>query len=110
MSMYGKKKQQHPASIRKGNASPLKDVIQEMVNAYNLDKKFDQTHIVSLWPKLMPKTITNHTKKVYTKGEKLFVEVNSSVVKTELNLHKARIIELYAEALGKIVVKEVIIL
>ena len=110
MSYYGKKKKVHPASVRKSDASPLKEVIQDMVNAYNLNKKFDQTQVVSLWPKIMGNTISSRTKKVFMKGDKLFVEVDSSVIKHELNMHKARIIELFAKEIGRIVIKEVIIL
>ena len=110
MSYYGKKKNPHPASIRKSEASPLKQVIQEMVDAYNLNKKFDQTQIVNLWPKVMGNTIASRTKKVFMKGDKLFVEVESSVVKHELNMHKAKIIELFAKETGRIMIKEVIIL
>ncbi len=110
MNNYGRKKAPHPASIRKSEASPLKEVIQDMVEAYNLNKKFDQTTIVNLWPKLMGKAIANRTKSVFVKGEKLFVTVESSVLKQELNMHKARIIELFAQEIGRVVVKEVVIL
>ncbi|MFQ3214745.1 MAG: putative nucleic acid-binding Zn ribbon protein [Marivirga sp.] len=110
MSYYGKKKKVHPASIRKSEATPLKEVIQQMVDAYNLNKKFDQTQVVNLWPKLMGNTIASRTKTVFVKGSKLFVEVESSVVKHELNMHKAKIIELFATEMGRIVIKEVIIL
>ncbi|GAB3328499.1 hypothetical protein GCM10027429_03570 [Marivirga atlantica] len=110
MSYYGKKKTPHPASVRKSDASPLKDVIQDMVEAYNLNKKFDQTNIVNLWPKLMGKAIANRTKSVFVKDQKLFVTVESSVLKQELNMNKAQIIELYATELGKVLIKEVVIL
>jgi len=110
MTTYGKKKKVHPASLRKADASPLKEVIQDMVEAYNLNKKFDQTTIVNLWPKLMGAAIANRTKSVFVKNEKLFVTVNSSVLKQELNMNKAKIMALYAAEMERMIIKEIIIL
>ena len=58
----------------------------------------------------MGKAIANRTKSVFVKDQKLFVTVESSVLKQELNMNKAQIIELYATELGKVLIKEVVIL
>ncbi|WKK86577.2 DUF721 domain-containing protein [Marivirga arenosa] len=107
--MY-KKKNPHPASIRKSEATPLGQVINEMFDAYHLNKKVDHTQVVNLWPKLMGKTIANHTKGVFMKDNKLFITVESSALKHELHMNKEKIIHMFKEKLGKEVVKEIVLL
>lgn len=107
--MY-KKKNPHPASVRKSEMAPLGQVINEMIDAYHLNKKFDHTQVVNLWPKLMGKTIADRTKGVFMKDQKLFVTVESSALKQELHMSKERILQLFREKLGKEVVKEIILL
>ncbi|HET8860254.1 DUF721 domain-containing protein [Marivirga sp.] len=107
--MY-KKKNPHPASVRKSEATPLGQVINEMFDAYHLHKKVDQTQVVNLWPKLMGKAIASRTKGVFMKGDKLFITVESSALKQELLMSKERIIHLFRQELGKEVVKEIVLL
>jgi predicted nucleic acid-binding Zn ribbon protein len=107
--MY-KKKNPHPASIRKSEATPLGQVINEMFEAYHLNKKVDHTQVVNLWPKIMGKAIASRTKGIFMKENKLFVTVESSALKQELHMSKERIIHLFRQALGKEVVKEIVLL
>ncbi|SMG43990.1 Protein of unknown function [Marivirga sericea] len=107
--MY-KKKSPHPASIRKSEAAPLGQVINEMFEAYHLNKKVDHTQVVNLWPKLMGKAIASRTKGVFMKDNKLFVTVESSALKQELLMNKEKIIHLFREELGKEIVKEIVLL
>ena len=85
--MY-KKKNPHPASIRKSEATPLGQVINEMFDAYHLNRKVDQTQVVNLWPKLMGKAIASRTKGVFMKDSKLFVTVESSALKQDFTLSR----------------------
>ena len=107
--MY-KKKNPHPASIRKSEATPLGQVINEMFDAYHLNKKVAHTQVINLWPKLMGKAIASRTKGIFMKENKLFVTVESSALKQELLMSKERIIHLFREELGKEVVKEIVLL
>lgn len=105
-----KKKNPHPASVRNSEMTPLGQVINEMIDAYHLNRKFDHTQVVNLWPKLMGKTIADRTKGVFMKDHKLFVTVESSALKQELHMNKDRIIHLFREKLGKDVVQEIVLL
>ncbi|WP_296623010.1 DUF721 domain-containing protein [Marivirga sp.] len=107
--MY-KKKNPHPASVRKSEATPLGQVINEMFDAYHLNRKVDQTQVVNLWPKVMGKAIASRTKGVFMKDNKLFVTVESSALKQELLMSKERIIHLFWEELGKEIVKDIVLL
>lgn len=107
---YNKSKYRTAGEFRKSEVSPLSQVIEEMMQTYRLNKKFDQTEVVSLWPKLMGNAIANRTKTVFMKNSTLFIQCESSALKHELSLNKARIIDIYSDALGRDVVKEVKIL
>jgi predicted nucleic acid-binding Zn ribbon protein len=107
--MY-KKKNPHPASVRKSEATPLGQVINEMFDAYHLNKKVDHTQVINLWPKLMGSAIASRTKGIFMKENKLFVTVESSPLKQELHMNKEKIIQMFREKLGKEVVKEIVLL
>ncbi|MNE98464.1 hypothetical protein D3C80_1969760 [compost metagenome] len=64
-----------------------------MLNVYKLKGKFDETSVVALWPDLMGKAIANRTTQIYVSQKKLFVRIESSVIKNELLMVRTGIIQ-----------------
>jgi predicted nucleic acid-binding Zn ribbon protein len=108
MNQY--KKYRKPDLNRKSEASSVGDVLQEMINSYKLNRKFDEAQVVTLWEKVLGKPIADRTTNLYMKNQKLFVTLNSSVLKQELNMSKLKIIQLFEEEVGKPVIKDIIFL
>ena len=78
--------------MRKPNDITLKEGIGKLLNVYKLKGKFDETSVVSLWPELMGTAIANRTTKIYVSQGKLFIRIESSVIKNELLMVKSGII------------------
>ena len=70
--------------MRKPNDITLKQAIDKLLNHYKLRGKFDETGIVAMWPEIMGTAVANRTKQIYVHQRKLFVRIESSVVKNEL--------------------------
>ncbi|PST84203.1 DUF721 domain-containing protein [Pedobacter yulinensis] len=96
--------------MRKPNDISLKDAIGKMLDTYRLRQKFDETSIVSLWPEIVGIAVGNRTKQIYIHNRRLFVRIESSVIKNELVLVRQGILQKINERVGNSVVDEIVFL
>ncbi len=92
------------------NDKTLKDAIQQYLDAFKLRRKFDETSLLAAWPELMGQAIANRTTQLYIRDKKLFVKVESAVIKNELLLLKRQILASLNERVGTVLVEELVIL
>lgn len=90
------------------NNQTLGEVIREMLSSYRLESKLQQARIIEAWPEVTGKMITNHTRDLYIKGRKLFVQLDSPALKNELSYSKSQIIDALNEAAGGVVIKDIV--
>jgi predicted nucleic acid-binding Zn ribbon protein len=96
--------------MRKANDKSLKDAIEQMLNVYKIKRRFDETAVVAAWPELVGKPVANRTKELFIRDKKLFLRIESSVIKNELMMMRAQIMEKINEKANSILVEEVIFL
>ena len=92
------------------NDKPLKDVIEQMLQVYKLRKKLDETSLVLIWPEMMGKAIANRTKDIFIRDRKLFIRIESAVIKNDLMMMRSGIIEKMNEHAGSSIIDEIIFL
>lgn len=88
----------------------MKEAIKQMLKVYRLDRKFDETALVAAWPDLIGQAIANRTTQLYIRDKKLYVKVESAVIKHELMLMRRQILGRMNEHVGKVVVEELVLL
>lgn len=88
----------------------LKEAITKMLAVYRLRGKFDETGVVAYWPELMGTAIANRTTQIYVSQKKLFVRIESSVIKNELLMVRSGILQKLNEHAGSEVITEIIFL
>ena len=91
------------------NSQPLKDVINELLEKYKLSEKIDEVTLMEQWQELMGKMISQHTKKIYLNKRRLYIEVSSSVVRSELAIAKSKIIEMLNKSFGRDIVHDIVL-
>lgn len=96
--------------MRKPNDITLKEGIDKMLNIYKLRGKFEETSMVALWPELMGRAVANRTTQIYVHQKKLFVRIESSVIKNELLMVRTGIIQKLNERAGSEVITEIVFL
>jgi predicted nucleic acid-binding Zn ribbon protein len=96
--------------MRKPNDITLKQAIDKLLTHYRLRSKFDETGIVAMWPEIMGTAVANRTKQIYINHKKLFVRIESSVVKNELLIVKSAIVDKLNEKAGSQVITDIIFL
>ena len=96
--------------MRRTNDKPIKEAIEQMLKVYKLKRKFDETSLVVAWPEMMGRAIANRTKDIFIRDRKLFIRIESSVIKNELMMMRSNIIEKMNERAGGSVIDEIIFL
>lgn len=96
--------------MRKPNDITLKQAIDKLLAHYKLKGKYDETGVVMLWPELMGSAVANRTKQIYVHQKKLFVRIESSVVKNELLMVKTAIVAKLNERVGSQAITEIVFL
>jgi predicted nucleic acid-binding Zn ribbon protein len=79
--------------MRKANDKSLKEAIEQMLNVYKIKRRYDETAIVSAWPDLVGKSVANRTRELFIKDKRLFLRIESSVIKNELVMMRNQIIQ-----------------
>ena len=97
-------------TARKAHTASLKDAIDELLNVYKLRGKYNETHVITAWNRLMGPMISNRTGKIFIKNKKLYVQINSAPLKNELLMSRTKIVEMLNRDASEQVLEEVIFL
>jgi len=96
--------------MRKANDKSLKEAIDQMLQVYKIKRRFDETAVIASWPQLVGKSVANRTKELFIRDKKLFLRIESSVIKNELMLMRSQIIDKINDEAKGIIVEEIIFL
>jgi len=96
--------------MRRTNDKTLKEAIEQMLQVYKLKRRFDETALIAAWPEMMGKAVANRTKQLYIRDRKLFIRIESSVLKNELVMIRSQILEKMNERAGSKVLDEIVFL
>ena len=80
-----------------------------MLKNYRIEGKVQETDLRQNWEELMGTMINKHTRNLVIKNEKLFIHVDSAVLRQELSYGKDLIIEKVNDFFGEEIVKEVVL-
>jgi len=94
--------------MRKNNQQSLKDVINLMLDTYQLRTKVNEAKVVAAWPRMMGGAIANRTDFVGVRRGILYLKINSAPLRQELFYAKEKIVELMNEEVGEEFIKEVV--
>lgn len=97
-------------SIRKSNTAPLKEVFQELLDAYRIKDRFNERRVVAEWAELMGKTVATRTSKVSVKNKVLYVQLSSGAIKKEMMMNKSKVMNLISEKYGDQVITDIVFL
>ena len=99
----------HLMSFRKTNTQKLGDAIKEMLRLEGIDEKIDEHLLVRSWEKTVGPLISKHTTEIFISGKRLFVKVDSSPLKQELQYSKTKLMKDLNELVGKVVIEEIVL-
>jgi predicted nucleic acid-binding Zn ribbon protein len=92
---------------RSAEEQPLKEVIEKFLKAYAWDGKMKEMEVVAAWSELMGAAVANRTKEIRIQNKKLFLTIDSSVMREELLLGKQIIIQRVNEFAGQEIINDI---
>ncbi|MFO7822300.1 MAG: DUF721 domain-containing protein [Cyclobacterium sp.] len=95
---------------RTSNTSPLKEVFEELLEAYKLKDKYSEKTVIQEWGMLMGKTVASRTQSLSIRKKILYVKISSGPLKKEMAMNKSKILLLIEEKYGKAVVEDLVLL
>ena len=95
--------------MRKSNTQTIASVIRDYLKEAQIEGKLKEVQVVNSWEELVGKAIARRTTRIYIKNGKLYLHMNSSIVKNELMMHREGIIERINTKAGEEMVKEIVI-
>jgi hypothetical protein len=96
--------------VRYNNSKPIKEVLDNYLKAFKLNDKMNEVKLHECWENLMGISITKHTLKIEIKKKKLYVFLDSSVLRSELSYAKQKIVETINNEFGQKLIEEVILM
>ena len=106
--MYKKTKPSQTA--RRADTSTVGEAMRDLLDAYKLTARYEQTQLIQSWERLMGPPIARRTDKLFIKDQKLYVKLNSAPLKQELNMSKSKILAVFLQEFGEVIVTDVIFL
>ncbi len=94
---------------RLSNQSTVGDVLKQIIQVNKLQPGMDQIDVKEAWQNLMGNGVNSYTKNVALRGNTLYVELSSSVLREELSHGKSKIIAMINEELRREVIKDVVL-
>ena len=94
---------------RLSNQSTVGDVLKQIIQVNKLQPGMDQIDVKEAWQNLMGNGVNSYTKNVVLRGNTLYVELTSSVLREELSHGKSKIITMINEELQREVIKDVVL-
>ncbi|MBL4862543.1 MAG: DUF721 domain-containing protein [Crocinitomicaceae bacterium] len=92
---------------RTSNEAPLKEVLDRWLKAYGFASKMKEIEVINAWPEMMGTAVANRTSNIYIKNRKLYLKMDSSVMREELSYGKQVIIERVNETAGTEIINDV---
>lgn len=92
------------------NDKSIKEAITQMLQVYKLKRRFDETSLVAAWPEMMGPAIAHRTKDIFIRDKKLFIRMESSVIKNELLMMRTAIMDAMNAKAESVVVEDIVFL
>ncbi|OFX82284.1 MAG: hypothetical protein A2W99_09520 [Bacteroidetes bacterium GWF2_33_16] len=95
--------------MRKNNTQKIDAVVNEYLKALKIDGKLKEVRLIRSWDEIVGKTIAHSTREIFIKDRKLFVKLNSSIIRNELFLLRDGLRKALNDKAGEILIDEIIL-
>lgn len=94
---------------RLNSESSIGDILKQIIQVNKLQPGIDQVAVKQAWASLMGNGVNSYTKNVVLKGNTLYVELTSAVLRDELSYGKDKIIKIINEEFRRELITSVVL-
>ena len=95
-------------ATRVAGTTTLKDAIGQLLKHYQLQTRFNETYLEAFWGRMMGPAIASRTNRLYVRDRKLYIEIASAPLRSELVNAKQKLIQLVNKDMGTVVIDDVV--
>lgn len=95
-------------ATRVAGTTTVKDAISQLLKAYQLQTRFNETYLEAFWGRMMGPAIASRTNRIYVRDRKLHIEIGSAPLRNELVNAKQKLIQLVNKDMGTDVIEDVV--
>jgi predicted nucleic acid-binding Zn ribbon protein len=95
--------------MRRSKTISLAEAVSDYIKEMNLAGKLSEIAVINSWEEIVGKAISSRTTKIYIKEHKLYVHLNSSVVRNELLMLREVLKEKLNNKAGSEVIKDIVL-
>ena len=93
--------------MKRTNTATIDQVINEIFLEYKIDGKLRESRIIASWPEILG-PLAKPTDKLYIKNKVLFVNLSSSVIRSELSMMRSKLVQRLNEKAGEEVITDIV--
>jgi len=94
--------------MRRRNAQSLQEILDESLKSLHIDVKIYETRLISSFPEMVGSGIAAHTKNLYIQRGILFVQMDSAVIRNELQMMRQSLIDHLNRQVGHDTIKDIV--
>ncbi len=95
--------------MRRSKTQKIDELVQLFLKEQGLDVKLKELELINSWEKVIGKNVSNATSNIYIKNRKLFVQVRSSIIRSELMLIKTGLIRALNNEVGEKLIDDIVV-
>jgi predicted nucleic acid-binding Zn ribbon protein len=95
--------------MQRHNINSLKDLLQKFLKEEGLEEGLYQTRLYALWDEMLGISVAKNTRKKFIKGRTLFVQLDSSVIRSQLFIMRDDIVKQLNNRLGRNIIDEIVL-
>ncbi len=92
--------------MRRSNTRSISEVLKEYVEAFKLQGKLGEVKIINSWPEVVGERIANRTKEIKIFNRKLYVKIQSSIIRQELFMIRTELVKRLNEKAGENIIDD----
>lgn len=97
------------AKDRYNKSQSIKDILADILKKPELSKGIYETRALEAWAKVLGPSVSRITTKTYIYAGVMYVQLNSSIIRSELLMHKDKIISSINEEVGTKIINDLVI-
>lgn len=95
--------------MRRSFTQPIKDVLRDYIKALDIDGKLKEVKLIGCWPEVIGKNIASKTENIYISKRKLYVQINSSIMRAELMMIREGLVKKLNQMAGGNIIDDLIV-
>lgn len=95
--------------MKRSNTQNIRELIDQILDQLQIKGKLKEVEAIRVWKDMMGKTVARQLRDVTIHRRVMFIKLNSSIVRAELNMMKSAMIKAVNDRVGASVIDDMVI-